>query len=80
MFTTAITTIREMRLFLIIWLGQVITFIGSSITAFALDVWVYERTGSVTQFALITLFNTLPFLLISPIAGTFIDRWDKRWT
>ncbi|AHJ31339.1 hypothetical protein PN465_08830 [Nodularia spumigena CS-584] len=36
MLTVAITIIREMRLFLIIWLGQVITFVGSSITAFAL--------------------------------------------
>jgi MFS family permease len=80
MLTTAITIIREMRLFLIIWLGQVTTFVGSSITAFALDIWVYERTGSVTQFALITLFNTLPLFLIAPIAGPFIDRWDKRWT
>jgi DHA3 family macrolide efflux protein-like MFS transporter len=73
------TILREMRLFLIVWVGQLITCIGSSITAFALDVWVYERTGSVTQFALVTLFNTLPLILVSPIAGPLADRWDKRW-
>ncbi len=77
--TTLPTILREMRLFLIIWVGQLITCIGSSITAFALDVWVYERTGSVTQFALVTLFNILPLILVSPIAGPLADRWDKRW-
>ncbi|MDZ8065395.1 MAG: MFS transporter [Nostoc sp. DedQUE08] len=77
---TRLTALREMQLFIIVWIGQLIALIGSSTTAFALDIWVYNRTGSVTQFALISLFNTLPLILISPIAGPLVDRWDRRKT
>lgn len=77
---TPLTVLREMRLFIIVWVGQLIALLGASITGFALDVWVYERTGSVTQFALITLSYTLPLILLAPIAGPLVDRWDRRWT
>ena len=40
--------------------------------------WVYQRTGSVTQFALISLFTSLPGIVFSPIAGALVDRWDRR--
>src|SRR5215210_2723149 len=69
-----------MSAFLIIWLGQVISLLGSGLTGFALGVWVYQRTGSVTQFALIAFFTSLPGLVLSPIAGALVDRWDRRRT
>lgn len=75
-----LTVLREMRLFMIVWVGQLIAIIGTTTTGFALDVWVYNRTGSVTQFALVSLFNTLPYVLISPIAGPLVDKWDRRKT
>jgi DHA3 family macrolide efflux protein-like MFS transporter len=53
--------------------------VGSDMTEFALGVWVYQQTGSVTQFALISLFIYLPKILISPLAGALVDRWDRRW-
>jgi hypothetical protein len=67
-----------MAVFTLIWFGQLVSLIGSGLTSFALDVWVYQRTGSVTQFALIPLSAALPFIIISPIAGSFVDRWDRR--
>ena len=73
-------TARRMRVFLLIWLGQVVSVIGSGLTGFALGVWVYQRTGSVTEFALISLSTTLPGIAISPIAGAVVDRWNRRWT
>lgn len=69
-----------MKIFILIWLGQLISLIGSGLTAFALDVWVYQTTGSIFQFTLLTLFTTLPFVIISPIAGVLVDRWSRRWT
>jgi DHA3 family macrolide efflux protein-like MFS transporter len=69
----------KMRVFLIVWFGQLISLIGSGLTNFALGVWVYQRTGSVTQFSLILLSAMLPGILISPIAGVFVDRWNRRW-
>lgn len=70
---------RGFRAFLLIWLGQLVSLTGSGLTGFALGVWVYQRTGSVTQFALISLFTSLPGTVFSPIAGALVDRWDRRW-
>ena len=72
--------IQGMRAFLVIWAGQAFSLLGSSLTAFALGVWVYQRTGSVTRFALIAFFASLPGLLLSPVAGALVDRWDRRRT
>ncbi|WP_408890301.1 MFS transporter [Myxococcus faecalis] len=64
--------------FLRIWAGQLVSILGSRLTAFALGVWVYQRTGSVTQFALISLYTALPSLVLSPLAGVLADRMDRR--
>ncbi len=70
---------RGMKTFTLIWTGQLVSLIGSGLTSFALGVWVYQTTGSATQYALIPLFFTLPNLLLSPLAGALVDRWDRRW-
>ncbi|MEA5506599.1 MFS transporter [Halotia wernerae UHCC 0503] len=70
---------RGMQLFILIWLGQIASLTGSGLTNFALGVWVFQRTGSVTQFALISLFATIPRVIISPLAGALVDRWQRRW-
>lgn len=70
---------RRFKTFLLIWFGQLISLTGSGLTGFALGVWVYQRTGSVTQFALISLFTSLPGIVFSPIAGALVDRWDRKW-
>lgn len=67
-----------MRTFIILWVGQMISLLGSELNGFALGVWVYQRTTSVTQFTLIAVFAAVPSLIISPIAGTLVDRWDRR--
>ncbi|MBW4635042.1 MAG: MFS transporter [Iphinoe sp. HA4291-MV1] len=69
----------KVQVFILIWFGQLISLIGSGLTSFALGIWVYQRTGSVTQFTLISLFTTLPHILISPLAGALVDRWNRRW-
>ena len=66
------------RAFVAVWIGQVISFIGSGLTSFALGVWVLQRTGEITQYALISMFFVLPGVLLGPLAGTLIDRWDRR--
>ena len=66
------------RLLVTVWLGQLVSLIGSSLTGFVLGVWVYQRTGSVTQFSLIFLASTLPAVLVAPFAGVLADRWDRR--
>jgi MFS transporter, DHA3 family, macrolide efflux protein len=68
-----------MATFVFVWFGELISVIGSSLTNFALGVWVYQTTGSATQFALIALFSSVPGILVSPFAGVLIDRWDRRY-
>ncbi|MCX7594876.1 MAG: MFS transporter [Fischerella sp.] len=68
-----------MRVFILIWFGQLISLIGSGLTRFALGVWVYQNTGSVTEFALISLFAMLPSILMSPLVGVLVDRWNRRF-
>jgi MFS family permease len=73
--------VRPGRLtFPIVLIGQSLSTFGSSLTGFALGVWVYQSTGSVTRFALISFFTLLPGIALAPIAGAFVDRWDRRWT
>ena len=52
---------RNYRLFIS---GQLVSLVGSGLTRFALGVWVYQRTGSVSQFAMIFLANTLPGIVV----------------
>lgn len=68
----------KMNKFLIIWLGQVISMLGSGLTAFALGVWIFQKTGQATPFALTILFSTLPRILLLPLAGSLADRWNRR--
>ena len=68
-----------MRKFLMIWIGELISNIGSGMTAFALSVYVYEMTGSVSYVSLITLLAYMPTVLLSPLGGVLADRYDRRF-
>jgi MFS transporter, DHA3 family, macrolide efflux protein len=68
-----------MKVFYLVWFGQMISMIGSSLTGFALGIWVYQQTHSITQFSLVSLSLVLPIILVSPIAGALVDRWNRRW-
>ncbi len=69
---------QGMLTFGIVWFGQLISFIGSGLSSFGLGVWAYQSTGSITLFALISMFANLPGALLGPFAGTLVDRWDRR--
>jgi DHA3 family macrolide efflux protein-like MFS transporter len=71
---------RGMRIFTLIWAGQLVSLLGSGLSGFALGLWVLRETGSVTRFALISMFTVLPRILLAPIAGALTDRWDRRGT
>lgn len=67
-----------MRTFYLVWLGQVISIIGSGLTDFALGVWIYQSNHSVTQLGIVFVCSLLPGLLISPLVGPYIDLWNRR--
>lgn len=67
-----------MKKFLIIWVGELLSTIGSGLTAFGLGVYIYQRTGMATSTALVSLLALLPTVLLGPIAGVLADRYDRR--
>jgi MFS transporter, DHA3 family, macrolide efflux protein len=67
-----------MRKYLIIWIGEVASTLGSGLTSFALGVWIYEQTNSVSMLTLNMLAYVLPHLLFTPIAGVIADRWNRK--
>ena len=58
--------------------GQAVSLLGSGLSEFAISLWVYQQTRSVTQFAFVLLFRTIPVIALTPLAGILADRWDRR--
>lgn len=67
-----------MKGFVIVWLGQLLSLLGTSMTTFALTIWAFQETGRATDLALIGFFFMLPLLLISPFAGAIVDRSNRK--
>ncbi|NEQ95840.1 MAG: MFS transporter, partial [Cyanothece sp. SIO2G6] len=67
-----------MRSFIRIWVGQLVSTIGSYMTVFALMIWVWQQTESATILALVSFFSQLPRIFITPVAGIIVDRFDRK--
>ncbi len=67
-----------MKRFMILWTGELISTIGSGLTAFGLGVYVYQQTGMASATALVSLLALLPSVLLGPVAGVLADRYDRR--
>ncbi len=64
--------------FLFIWSGQFFSILGSGMTAFAIGVFIFEKTRSAASFSLILLCYFLPPFLFKPFGGILADRFDRR--
>ena len=64
--------------FTVVWLGQIISVLASSMSQFGLTIFMYQETQSVTAMGLMQVFYFVPFLLISPIAGVMVDRYNRK--
>ncbi len=67
-----------MRAFTIVWIGQVVSLLGSAMTRFALTIWAWQITGQATALALMAFFSFAPVVLLSPVAGALVDRWNRK--
>ncbi|MEM8545891.1 MAG: MFS transporter [Cyanobacteria bacterium P01_H01_bin.119] len=67
-----------MRTFIVIWLGQIASSIGSAMTYFALTLWVWQRTESATAIALIMFFYQLPQIALALFSGLLVDRVSRK--
>ncbi|MBN1640100.1 MAG: MFS transporter [Anaerolineae bacterium] len=64
--------------FFAIWGGQQVSLIGSMLGGFALVWWMTESTGSATVLATASLVQMLPQIVLGPLVGALVDRWDRR--
>lgn len=58
--------------------GQLLSLVGSEMAWFALTIWAYEKTGLATSLALMGFFHFLPLILLSPVAGVWVDRGNRK--
>lgn len=70
--------IQKLRNFLILWATQAVSFLGTSMTSFALVIWSYEKYSSALVTAMISVCSYTPYVLMSIFAGAFSDRWNKK--
>jgi MFS family permease len=68
------------RNFVALWIGQTISFIGDYFYFLAIPIMVEKLTGSALAVGLSVIASALPMLLVGPIAGVFVDRWDRKRT
>lgn len=71
-------TLRELKQFIILWLTQSLSQLGSSMTNFALVIWLYQDSGSALTTALLAVCSYAPYVIMSIFAGAVSDKWNKK--
>ena len=69
---------KSFSLFLVIWSGQLLSKIGSGISAFALGVHLLQTTGTTSAYSFLLMAAFLPSVLLAPVGGVIADRKDRR--
>ena len=77
---TTVSNIKAMRGYLLLWFTQMISGLGSAMTAYALVIWSYTQAGSALRTALLMVCSYAPYVICSIFAGALSDRWDKKKT
>lgn len=66
------------RDFMVLWISQVVSTVGTRVTSIAFPLLVLAETHSPAKAGVVGFAQTLPFLLLYLPAGPFIDRWDRK--
>ena len=69
---------ENFKKYIVLWLSQSISQLGSSMTAFSFILWIYEQTHSALSISIISFCNYVPYILTSIFAGTFVDNHRKK--
>lgn len=69
---------KPFTLFFILWTGQLLSRIGSGISAFALGIYLFQQTGSTTTYSFFLVCAFLPSVLLVPVGGVIADRKDRK--
>ncbi len=68
------------RNFSLLWVGQLVSLFGERIHTVALAFLVFESTGSALEVGFTFAATAIPNVLLGPLAGALVDRWNRRWT
>lgn len=69
---------KSFSLFLVVWAGQLLSKIGSGVSAFALGVYLLQTTGATSAYSFLLMAAFLPSVLLAPVGGVIADRKDRR--
>lgn len=64
--------------YIILWISQSVSQLGSSMTAFALILWTYQQTHSALSVSIMSFCDYVPYIVVSIFAGTFVDHHYKK--
>lgn len=70
--------LEGLRSVIVLWLGQLISLVGTGMTRFAMTIWVWDQTESATAVALLWAAVFAPGVFLSPVAGVLVDRWNRK--
>lgn len=69
---------KSFKKYIILWLSQSVSGLGSSMTGFALILWTYGQSHSAMSVSMISFCNYVPYIILSLLIGNFIDRHSKK--
>ncbi|HUN22590.1 MAG TPA: MFS transporter [Anaerolineales bacterium] len=69
---------KAMQKFYVIWIGQLISLLGSQLTVFGISVWIFQKTGDAVPFAVAAVIYQLVGVVFAPIAGSIVDRFPRK--
>ncbi|MDE7113695.1 MAG: MFS transporter, partial [Acetatifactor sp.] len=69
---------KNFKKYIILWFSQSISQLGSAMTSFALILWLYTVRHSALTVSMMSFCSYVPYILISPFAGAFVDRHSKK--
>ncbi|HLN65399.1 MAG TPA: MFS transporter [Symbiobacteriaceae bacterium] len=64
--------------FSVVWFGQLISFMGTGMSRFALTVWAWQATGSATALGAVAFFSYGATVAMTPFAGVIVDRFSRK--
>ncbi len=73
-------SLKQLKNYLLLWSTQSVSTLGSSMTSYALGLWLYKSTGSALKAALLTVCSYAPYVVMSIFAGALSDKWNKKRT
>ena len=71
-------SIKQLYSFLLLWGSQTVSQLGTAMTDYALIIWVYSRKGTASSVTLLTVCTFLPTIFFRFLAGSAVDRWNKK--